>query len=288
MIFFDLSTSQIIQQVKKIQMKEEHQEKHYSVTKSNQLSTASYYLTAEEQRLILACIGKVNPMLPIDPFKQYVITAEEFKMLFKNDKNVNTYQILKRVSEKLYNRSLYIDNGTEIIKSRWVSEVRYAKNEGYISLIFSPLVIDHISQLKKNFNSYRLLNVQQMESIYGIRIYELIMSLEGTSFKRTFKIDYLKRMLGIEDKYKLFGDFKKKVLIPAQNDINQYSDIYLEWELIKTGRKVDSVKLVFKEKKENDKPINNALLIEQERTEEKLNSSENDLKDWLNDELELY
>ncbi len=262
-------------------MKENHQEKHYSVTKSNQLSTASYYLTAEEQRLILACIGKVNPMLPIDPFKQYVITAEEFKLLFKNDKNVNTYQILKKVSEKLYNRSLHIDNGTEIIKSRWVSEVRYAKNEGYISLIFSPLVIDHISQLKKNFNSYRLLNVQQMESIYGIRIYELIMSLEGTSFKRTFKIDYLKRMLGIEDKYKLFGDFKKKVLIPAQNDINQYSDINLEWELIKTGRKVDSVKLVFKEKKASEKPTQSHLFIESK------DKHESDLEDWLSDELEL-
>jgi plasmid replication initiation protein len=256
-------------------------DKNLSVTKSNQLSTASYYLTAEEQRLILACIGKVNPMLPIDPFKCYTITAEEFKALYKNDKNVNTYQILKKVSEKLYDRSLRIDNGTEVIKSRWVSEVRYAKNEGYISLIFSPLVVDHISQLKKNFNSYRLLNVQQMESIYGIRIYELIMSLEGTSFKRTFKIDYLKRMLGIEDKYKLFGDFKKKVLIPAQNDINQYSDINLEWELIKNGRKVDSDKLVFKEKKESEKPVQDHLFIEHK------GKQEDDLEEWLSDELEL-
>jgi plasmid replication initiation protein len=120
-----------------------------------------------------------------------------------------------------------------------------------------------------------------MESIYGIRIYELIMSLEGTSFKRTFKIDYLKRMLGIEDKYKLFGDFKKKVLIPAQNDINQYSDINLEWELIKTGRKVEAVKLVFKEKKESEKPVQAHLLIEHK------DKQEDDLEEWLSDELEL-
>ena len=94
-------------------------DKNLSVTKSNQLSTASYYLTAEEQRLILACIGKVNPMLPIDPFKCYTITAEEFKALYKNDKNVNIYQILKKVSEKLYNRSLRIDNQF-VIKSKLI------------------------------------------------------------------------------------------------------------------------------------------------------------------------
>jgi plasmid replication initiation protein len=273
-------------------MKRKELEKNISITKSNQLSTASYYLTSEEQRLILACIGQINPMDPngVDPLKKYIVTAEEFKELFKNDKNVNIYQILKKVSDKLYNRSLTIENGNEIIKSRWVSEVGYAKNEGYISLIFAPLVVDHICRLKKNFNSYRLSNIQKMDSIYGLRIYELIMSLEGTSYKRNFKIDDLKKMLGIESKYKMFADFHRKVLLPAQNDINLYSDINLDWELVKNGRKVESVKLVFKEKPDAEKPKNSLKLKTSEKnTKDSKTFNENtNLEEWIEDDLEFH
>ena len=270
-------------------MGEESQEKVISITKSNQLSTASYYLTSEEQRLILACIGQINPMDPngVDPLRKYIVTAEDYKELFKLDKNVNVYQILKKVSKRLFNRSLWIDIEKEMVESRWVSQIGYAKNEGYVSLVFSPIIVNHLCHLKKNFNSYRILNVQKMESIYGFRIYELLMSLEGTNHKRTFKIDELKAMLGIENKYKLFGDFQKKVLFTAKKDINSYSDLYFDWEVIKEKRKVVAVRLKFEDKPESEKPQNktNSFQTKKESDKEMIEEIDKDIKEWFNSDV---
>src|SRR5690554_2880773 len=100
-------------------MHQKNKSQLFSITKSNQLMSASYYLTAEEQRLIIALISKINPMADhISANDTFFLTVDEFKLLFKRNKTVNIYQVLNRIASKLYSRSFTLKYDGKVIKSR--------------------------------------------------------------------------------------------------------------------------------------------------------------------------
>jgi plasmid replication initiation protein len=89
-----------------------------------------------------------------------------------------------------------------------------------------------------------------MRSKYSVRIYELLKSLE---YKRQceFEIDELKKSLSAE-KYVVFKDFRVKVIDIAMREINAYSDMSVEHEFIKQGRKFQKIKFTIKAKPSPD------------------------------------
>ena len=48
--------------------------------------------------------------------------------------------------------------------------------------------------------------------------------------------------------YNRFPDFRRFVLEKAQSEINELTDITIEFDPIKTGRKVTSIKFIIEEK----------------------------------------
>jgi len=60
--------------------------------KSNALIEAGYKLTLQEQRLLLTCIGKLNPRLE-NAEKKFQLTAHDFYLAFPDMGNV-TYKML--------------------------------------------------------------------------------------------------------------------------------------------------------------------------------------------------
>lgn len=53
--------------------------------------------------------------------------------------------------------------------------------------------------------------------------------------------------------YVNYKDFRVKVLEKAQTEINELTDINIEFEPIKTGRKVTSIKFIIEEKFKNSR-----------------------------------
>ena len=90
--------------------------------------------------------------------------------------------------------------------------------------------------------------LNSLNSFSSMRIYE-IMKSSGNIKEFTFTIEEIKKMLGIENKYKKFNGFKEKVLEYSLKDINKNSDINLDYEFIKIGRSYISIKMKKKVKK---------------------------------------
>ena len=110
-------------------------------------------------------------------------------------------------------------------------------------------------ELKREFTSYKLENVVKLKSSYAIRIYELLKQYEKLE-ERSFFLRDLRKILGAEDIYPAYGNFKQRVLIPAQQELKRKTDINFEIEEIKVGRKVERVKFVIlKGKKQTPKQI---------------------------------
>ena len=105
-------------------------------------------------------------------------------------------------------------------------------------------------QLKENFTQYELLWTLNFKSKYSIRFYELVKSIhyhDLDTYSREFDLDELRRILGAET-YKTYQTFKVRVLEPAIQEINSYSDKNVIYLPIKQGRAVKRIKLTISSK----------------------------------------
>ena len=142
----------------------------------------------------------------------------------------NGYKRMKEAEETLFNRRFsYIDDKGKVIKSRWIQQVRYLDDEGAIELVFTLAVVNGISRIdgaEDFFTSYLLEQTASMDSIYSVRLYELLVQWVAAKNTPLFDLDKFRNQLGVEDhEYKRMGNFKLRVLDLAVKEINEKSDI---------------------------------------------------------------
>ncbi len=245
-----------------------------TVYKSNKVIEAGYKLSLNEQRLILCCIAKVNSSKPLSASERFEVTAKEFAAHFKISED-RAYQTLKDVSEQLFERYVIIDNpdptdkDLEYTRTRWISAINYYPDKGKVSLLFSPLMLPYLSELTGKFTFYQLNQISAMSSIYGIRLYELLMQWKSTG-EREIEIDWLKQQFELDESYNRMFNLKKRVIEPAIKDINTHSNYTVEWTQRKTGRRVTHLTFIFSEKANNkpSKPrVKEAMILGVPRSE---------------------
>jgi len=146
------------------------------------------------------------------------------------------------VTKKLLSRVFTIQQPGKITQLSWLSSATYLEGKGTVELCFDPALRPFLLRLKERFTSYRLREIIQLKSSFSIRIYELLKQFEkiGT---RTFPLSDLKTILGIDKKqYRPYANFKMKVLLVAQAELNEKTDISFDFEEIKVGRGVGKIR----------------------------------------------
>lgn len=192
--------------------------------KSNSLIEASYKLSLQEQRLLLVCIGKINP-LETTQNKTFQITSQEFFNAFPDMGKENSERRLQEASDKLAERWIYIKWQHKEEKIRWVQgQVKYFTGEAKIELIFSDLIMPYLTQLKNKFTGISIKNIASLKRTYSIRLYELLIQYKEVGYRKITVEDF-RSMLNIDNKYEQFKDLNKYILIPALQELNTKSNI---------------------------------------------------------------
>jgi len=106
---------------------------------------------------------------------------------------------------------------------------------GILTIRIDPILRPYFMDLKNCFTKYNLINIQPLNSQYSIRIFELIKQYQPIG-KRSFEIDDLRKLLGVENKFRQFGEFRKNVLEQARKDLLKYCDVYFTYTLSKKGK----------------------------------------------------
>ena len=221
------------------------------IYKSNAVIEAGYQLSLNEQRVVLAAIGLVDPRKELLVADKFVLSAKDFCSLFDVSEK-NAYKALTEVAERLFSRYVVMmkpDSDWDKLKTHWISSIRYNKSKGQIAISFAPDIIPYLSQLKGSFTRYELKHIGNMKSTYGIRLYELLMQWKNKG-SREVEIEWLKRQFELDSSYNRMFDLKKRVIDPAVKDINTYSNLTVDWEQRKTGRAVTHLIFTFSEKKQ--------------------------------------
>lgn len=221
-----------------------------TVVKSNKVIEASYMLSLAEQRVLLSCIAQIDSTAVLTEEYRFEVTAFGFADLVGIANLSNTYRDLKKASEKLFERSVIIDDpdpdNPKITqrKTRWISSIDYLPGEGKIVLSFSVGMIPYLSQLSREFTQYKLMHVAGFESVYSIRLYELLVQWSSVG-EREIEIEWFKSQFQVADKYSRVVDLKKRVIEPAIKEINEHSNFWVKFGQRKTGRNITHFQFQF-------------------------------------------
>lgn len=216
-----------------------------SVAKSNNLIDASYKLNVQAQKLVLACLGKIDSRPEATPQKEVTLTASEFSELMGIDIK-NAHRELYKAADALFKSSIILHEGDDEIELYWVQEkAKRLKGEGAVRIVWSDRILRYICQLKNRFTTYKLRNIASLQSGHSIRLYELLMKFNATG-ERVIYLDDFKSALGISDKYPEFKVLNRDVIKPAIDELNQRSDLIITFDTIKKGRNVTALAFEFK------------------------------------------
>ncbi|EEU9561217.1 MULTISPECIES: replication initiation protein [Proteus] len=217
--------------------------------KSNALIEASYKLTLQEQRILLMCIGKLNPLAE-NPDKTFQLTANEFYLAFPDMGRKHAERHLKDAVDRLWDRTILISWKSNKEEIRWIQrKAKYFDGEGKLEISFSDYIMPYLTQLTQQFTAIAVKNVSALKRTYSIRIYELLMQFKKTG-DRLITVDDFRSMLGLEDKYSEFRALNQLVLKPAVKELNEKSDLIVSVDTVKNGRAVVALHFHFKEDKQ--------------------------------------
>ena len=222
-----------------------------TVVKANDLIQKSRFsLSLQQQKVVLYLISQITPI--DEDFKLYEFSIVEFcKVCGIDYDSGKNYADLKEAVKEIADKSIWVklDNGKETLL-RWIEKPYLDEHSGTIQIKLDKDMKPFLLQLKENFTQYELLWTLNFKSKYSIRFYELVKSIhyhDLDTYSREFDLDELRRILGAET-YKTYQTFKVRVLEPAIQEINSFSDKNVIYLPIKHGRAVKRIKLTISSK----------------------------------------
>lgn len=227
-----------------IEMSENKEEQRcYSVVKANELIQKSRFeLSLIEQKTIAYICSLIKPLE--DKYQlEYIFDIREYAKVcgihYESGKN---YADIKAGLKKLSDRSMWLEIGGQEVLVRWLAKVRTNKKSGKATIEIDRDLAPYLMNLKKRFAQYELYNILGMRSAFSVRIYELLKSYQPLH-KKKFLLADLKERLMVQDvkSYERFPDFRRYVLEVAVKEINELTDIVVEWETETKGRKVVAI-----------------------------------------------
>lgn len=213
------------------------------VKQSYELNNAKYSLNAVETDLIMRMIAEIkNEDKDFHPYR-FKVSELESKMGKKLNRDS-----LKTMATELRKKNLCIDKGKSgFLVTGWVSSFEYFADQGEIELCFDPKLKPYLLELQNRFAKADIRYIFQLSSEYAKRIYTIFKQWEQIG---TYKIEVKEwqRILDVPKSQMMYGEFKRKVIETAKEQINDKTDLDVDYKEIKTGRKVTHLEWTIKKR----------------------------------------
>ncbi len=209
----------------------------------NNFIEAIYSLSVDAKKLLLSIILHINDRNRIILHRNEIL--EEIGIDLKNLNTKHKEEIIEELMTKIITiRDL--NNPENWEKYQLLKSTKY--KDGFLYTSIYPELLPYFEEAQKRlFTKFNIQNIKPLTSIYAIRIYELCKRFYKDSSHAQISIDQLKKILQIENKYKQISDFRKRVLDVAKKQINKNTDLEIDFELIKEGKKYTKVYFIVKQ-----------------------------------------
>lgn len=123
------------------------------------------------------------------------------------------------------------------------TDIKYRK--GNVEAAFNPKLSELLLQLRGFFTEYNLLEYLKLPSTYSQRLFEILKSWSGLP-EVVLPVAELHRLLDTPVSFRAdFRQFRTRVIEKAHKDIHAETTLRFEWEPIKAGRSVESIRFMF-------------------------------------------
>lgn len=218
------------------------------VVQANTLIGGKQALKLNSAKLIRSAIMQV--VRDDEELKPYIVTVNELSELL-NVPTSNIYRDIDDMTDDIISNPVFVREMKEgrtigFIKVPWVTRCEYKADVG-IAIKLNEELKPFLINLKEHYTQYTLGEVLAMRSVYAIRIFEILQSRmmsgnvprNGTNI--ILSVQELRECCDCEDKYRAFGDFKKRVVDKAVSEINRVTYYDLTFSYQKSGRNVVAI-----------------------------------------------
>jgi plasmid replication initiation protein len=204
--------------------------------------------------------GKMCTMIaPEDEdFKEYTIYIKDLIGLLGITDGGGVYKYVLEAASRLLDKRVIVsykdDTGRRMVLETnlvagFSKPEKLIKNEPvFINITFHPQLKPFLLQLQRDFTKVDLRNYKFLRTGTSIRLYHLLKQYYGRRQHNVeVPLDELKEMLGVANKYELYGHFKAAVLEEAQKRLVETTDISFAYQEVKVGKKVAAIVFHIKE-----------------------------------------
>lgn len=215
-------------------------ERQAIVVKSNVLIPSLSKFSLQQQRFLAYCLSKLDRNK--DEIHPVQINLMEFSKTF----DIKSHQIYSQIKQSFFEigkkpLEIIIDAEKEIMELHfWITSIYHNFENKTLIVQLNPNLKEYLLQLRDNFTSYRIKDVYQFQSSHSWMLYELLKQWKNAK-KVAYKLDKLKRDMGIQGKYTRFDNMKHKVLLPSIKEINETTDIQVQFDTKRNGRCIDTL-----------------------------------------------
>lgn len=202
----------------------------------NNLATAKYSLNTSEQKLFIYAIRHLNQN--DDNFIESKFTLKDFSD-FAHLELTRLYKEIEMMSDSLMKTIVKIkDDEDNWSKFNLTRNCQY--NNGTIFFTFNDDMKKLLLQLQKHY-FLQPPEIMHFKSKHSIRIYDLLKAKSYSHNVLEVDIEELKELLDLEGKYNRINDFKANVIDFAVSEINDFSDIQVEYKNVYYGRRIGAL-----------------------------------------------
>lgn len=220
---------------------------------SNAVARAAQGLSLAEKRIVGIAASRLDSRRVPPPGGAPVtrITAMDYAETF--DIDINTaYEQLQDAGRELYKRSITFTEpkvgkrkGGAVHRLRWVGRATYHDGQGWLELAWWHEVMPHLCGLKDKFTKYQLQQASALRSLYSWRLLELMQSWQDKGrFEITIE-DFHTAMETTEKQRANFNNIRRRMIEPAIKELREKDHWLIQWEPVKTGRRVSSLRFTF-------------------------------------------
>ena len=138
----------------------------------------------------------------------------------------------------------------------WISKAKHYKRNGIVEIIIGQELLPDYVALGDGYTEYMRETVFKLNSKYAIHLYKLLARNRDYQYF-SLHISHLRKYFNLDEgQYSTLKDFKRRVLLPAYEELRAGGDIYFETDFttkydpekndvgqLKTGRKVTGYRI---------------------------------------------
>lgn len=217
---------------------------------ANALTVANYEMTPLQKNILYSVQLQLGADDALD--KEYVIRIKDLAEL---NGVRNPYANLRQATKSMMQKIIEIPIDNNLLQIAPFSSVFYNTSEGTIAITIDPKLRPFLFNLENRFTTYGYVEASSLASRYSKRLYEMLsqwknmglMKVTVQELKTRLKLIKVDEEQGIEiEQYVDFDNFRRRVLDPAKREINESTDLQVEYYPEREGKKITMLKWTIK------------------------------------------